>query len=82
MITGVLDGFSRDELSGKLKGMGARVTSSISRKTSMVIVGESAGPAKLQQIKELQSEGTGIEVFNENELVKILSRQPQIASDN
>lgn len=82
VITGVLDGFSRDELSGKLKGMGARVTSSISRKTSMVIVGESAGPAKLQQIKELQSEGAGIEVFNENELVKILSRQPQIASDN
>lgn len=80
VITGILDSFGRDELSGKLKGMGARVTSSISGKTSIVIVGEGAGHAKLQQIKNLKAEGVEIEVLNEKQLVKVLSEQQQAAN--
>ena len=68
VITGMLNDYSRDELAEILKGLGARVTSSISRKTSIVIVGDGSGPAKLQQIETLRAEGCSIETFNEEDL--------------
>ncbi|MCR5352396.1 MAG: hypothetical protein K6E35_07910 [Bacteroidales bacterium] len=73
VITGTLDSYpSRDDLAGLLKGLGARVTSAISRKTSIVIMGPGAGPAKLEKIEELQAAGAEIEIVHEDDLVRKL----------
>lgn len=73
VITGLLDNYSRDELAAELKNRGARVTSSVSKRTSVVIVGQAAGPAKLEKIQELRKEGAHIETINEDRLRKILN---------
>lgn len=69
VITGVLEGCSRDEMAERLKGLGARVTGSVSKKTSIVVVGDSAGPSKLERVRELISAGSDIEVITEDELL-------------
>ena len=43
MITGTLERFSRDEAKAALEAKGAKVTDSVSKKTTGVIVGESPG---------------------------------------
>jgi DNA ligase (NAD+) len=43
VITGTLASMSRDEATAKLERLGAKVTSSVSKKTTAVIVGEEAG---------------------------------------
>lgn len=68
VITGVLD-CPRDEMAERLKGLGARVTGSVSKKTSIVVVGDGAGPGKLEKVKELLSEGADIAVITEDELL-------------
>jgi DNA polymerase-3 subunit epsilon len=74
VITGELDSYpSRDELADILKNLGARVTGSVSRKTSIVIQGAGAGPSKLQKIEELRDEGIEIEILHEKDLVRKLN---------
>lgn len=74
VITGELDSFpERDELAAILKSLGARVTGSVSGKTSIVICGEGAGPTKLKQIEECRSRGAVIEVLDEQDLLDLLS---------
>src|SRR6201996_3583061 len=43
VITGTLDGMSRDEAGEAVRQAGGKVTSSVSKKTSFVVAGESAG---------------------------------------
>lgn len=52
VLTGDLENFTRAELTEKLEQFGAKVTSSVSKKTDLVIVGENAG-SKLNKAKEL-----------------------------
>lgn len=66
VLTGTLNGFTRDELTEILLNYGAVVTGSVSKKTDLVIAGEMAG-SKLTKAKEL-----GIKVINETELNQIL----------
>lgn len=73
VITGVFENFeSRDELAAKLQSLGAKVTSSVSKKTTHVLVGEGAGPAKIEKIRQLQSEGYPIVMLREHEFEKLL----------
>lgn len=62
VITGVFEGFSRDELTEKFKSLGAKVTGSVSKKTDFVICGENAG-SKLQKARDL-----GVEVITAENL--------------
>lgn len=62
VLTGKLESFSREEVIEKLEALGARVTSSVSTKTDVVIAGENPG-SKLHAAKEL-----GVEVWDEMEL--------------
>jgi DNA ligase (NAD+) len=47
VITGTLEGWSRDEAQAELEARGAKVTGSVSKKTAGLIVGEEPGASKL-----------------------------------
>ncbi|MCC6579759.1 MAG: NAD-dependent DNA ligase LigA [Phycisphaeraceae bacterium] len=68
VITGTFAQFDRQGLTRKLEQLGAKVTSSVSKKTSLVVAGEAAG-SKLDKAREL-----GIEVWDEARLTRELSR--------
>lgn len=63
VITGTLESFGREELGAKLEELGAKVSGSVSKKTSVVVAGESPG-SKLDKAREL-----GIEVWDEARLL-------------
>ena len=52
VITGTIAGYARSELQDKLENLGAKVTNSISLKTTDLIAGENAG-SKLEKAKKL-----------------------------
>ncbi|WP_027087307.1 NAD-dependent DNA ligase LigA [Cohnella panacarvi] len=67
VLTGTLSVMTRDEAAKKLEALGAKVSGSVSKKTDLVIAGESAG-SKLTKAREL-----GVEVLeDEQELLKLL----------
>ncbi|MCC6908718.1 MAG: NAD-dependent DNA ligase LigA [Phycisphaerales bacterium] len=66
VITGTLEAFTRPELTERLETLGAKVSGSVTKKTDLVIAGESAG-SKLDKAREL-----GIEVWDEKRLTAAL----------
>lgn len=66
VLTGSLSVLSRDEAKDRLTALGAKVSGSVSKKTSLVIAGEAAG-SKLAKAQEL-----GIEVIDEAEMIRLL----------
>ncbi len=66
VLTGTLESFDRTTLTERLESLGAKVSGSVSSKTSLVVAGESAG-SKLDKAREL-----GIEVWDEARLLKAL----------
>ncbi|MBS0198524.1 MAG: NAD-dependent DNA ligase LigA, partial [Planctomycetes bacterium] len=68
VLTGTLEGFDRTTLSERLESLGAKVSGSVSKKTSLVIAGREAG-SKLDKANEL-----GIEVWDEARLVEALKQ--------
>jgi DNA ligase (NAD+) len=67
VITGTLEKFSRDEARKALEAKGAKVADSVSKKTTGVVAGESAG-SKLAKAEQL-----GVPVLDEAALEKLLS---------
>ena len=67
VITGTLERFSREEAARALEERGARVTDSVSKKTTGLIVGENPG-SKLEKARR-----AGVPVLGEDELVSLLS---------
>ena len=68
VLTGTLSQLTRDDAKDKLKKLGAKVTGSVSKKTDLVIAGESAG-SKLTKAEEL-----GIKVIDEQEMIELLNQ--------
>ncbi|MCF0111753.1 MAG: NAD-dependent DNA ligase LigA [Erysipelotrichaceae bacterium] len=64
VLTGTLSKYDRKEATEKLEQLGAKVTSSVTKKTDLVIYGESAG-SKLTKAQQLQIETMDEEAFNE-----------------
>jgi DNA ligase (NAD+) len=53
VITGEVSGMSRDEAQAKLQALGAKVTGSVSKKTTALIVGSEPGASKLEKAQAL-----------------------------
>jgi DNA ligase (NAD+) len=66
VLTGTLDSMSREEAQEQLVALGAKVSGSVSKKTSFVIAGAEAG-SKLKKATDL-----GVPVLDDAALVKIL----------
>ena len=64
VLTGTLSKYSRDEAKEKIELYGGKVTSSVTSKTDVVIVGDSPG-SKYDKAKSLN-----ITIWNEEEFVK------------
>ncbi len=67
VITGTLETLSRDVAQSKLKELGAKTPSSVSKNTTYVVIGENPG-SKATKAREL-----GIKILNEKELLEIIN---------
>lgn len=67
VLTGTLASMTRDEAKQALEALGAKVTGSVSKKTTAVIAGESAG-SKLTKAEQL-----GVAVLSEDDLQALLA---------
>ena len=70
VLTGALERFTRDEAGAQLKALGAKVSGSVSRKTSFVVAGEDAG-SKYDKAVEL-----GVPILDEDALVAVIESGP------
>ena len=66
VLTGTLERMTRGDAKERLQALGAKVTGSVSKKTTAVIAGEKAG-SKLEKAQEL-----GVEVLDEEGLERLL----------
>ena len=66
VLTGALERYTRDAAGDALKALGAKVSGSVSKKTSFVVAGEAAG-SKLTKAQQL-----GVPVLDEEALVRII----------
>jgi DNA ligase (NAD+) len=66
VVTGTLERYSRHEIEGLIKSLGGRVSSSVSRQTDFVVVGESPG-SKADKARQL-----GVKTINEKEFEELI----------
>jgi len=69
VVTGSLEGFSREEAEAAIKDRGGKSPGSVSKKTSAVVVGAEPGVSKLAKAEEL-----GVPVLDEAGFVALLER--------
>ena len=66
VLTGTLNVMSRDEAKERLQALGAKVSASVSGKTTAVIAGTNPGS------KIAKAESMGIKILEENDLMQLL----------
>lgn len=69
VLTGTLQNLKREEASAKIKLLGGKTSSSVSKSTSFVVAGESAG-SKLTKAQYL-----GVIILTEDDFLKILEKE-------
>jgi len=69
VITGTLEAFSREEAKAELEERGAKVTDSVSKKTTGLVVGEEPGASKLSKAQK-----AGTPILSEADLLKLVRR--------
>jgi DNA ligase (NAD+) len=67
VVTGTLERFSRDEAEAAIKGRGGKSPSSVSKKTTAVVVGAGPGGSKVTKAEEL-----GIPILEESGFLELL----------
>lgn len=76
VFTGVLESLGRDEGIELVKRYGGKVTTAPSSKTSFVVIGNDAGPSKLEKIRKM-----GIKTVKERGLFQLISTLPANGGD-
>ena len=69
VITGTLEGFTRDEAKAALEARGAKVSDSVSKKTAGVVVGETPGS------KVAKAQKAGVPILDEAAFVRLLDER-------
>ena len=69
VVTGTLQGFSREEIESLIRDLGGRAAGSVSKKTSYLLAGDSPG-SKLDKARKL-----GVTVLSEKEFLKLIGRK-------
>ena len=69
VITGTMEGFTRDEAAAALQAKGAKVVNSVSGKTTGLVVGEEPGNSKLTKARKVE-----VPILSEADLVELLKR--------
>jgi DNA ligase (NAD+) len=69
VITGTLERVSREQARAELEALGAKVSDSVSKKTTALIVGEEPGSSKLTKAQRL-----GVELLDEAAFERLLAR--------
>jgi replication factor C subunit 1 len=77
VFTGQLQRLGREQGQALVKQYGGKVTGAPSKKTSYVVLGEDAGPKKLQTIKD-----NNLKVINEDGLFELIKRLPANGGDS
>ncbi|MDH3981316.1 MAG: NAD-dependent DNA ligase LigA, partial [Kiritimatiellaceae bacterium] len=72
VLTGSMDTMTRDEAGDKIKARGGKVSGSVSKKTSYLVAGESAG-SKLTKAEDL-----GVTILNEDQLIALLGSDEKL----
>ncbi|PIX13490.1 MAG: DNA ligase (NAD(+)) LigA, partial [Flavobacteriaceae bacterium CG_4_8_14_3_um_filter_31_8] len=67
VVSGVFHQFSRDELKKAIEDNGAKVSSSISKKTDFIVAGDNMGPSKLEKAQELE-----ISIISEEDFINMI----------
>jgi DNA ligase (NAD+) len=67
VVTGTLENFSRDEIKELIENNGGKVSGSVSKKTSYVIIGDNPGS------KADKAAGLGVKIINEKQLMELLN---------
>ena len=75
VVTGTLSAFSRKDAEAKIKELGGKVTSSVTKKTSYVVVGESPGS------KVATAEKLGIPILDEDAFLRVLESPSDALSE-
>jgi DNA ligase (NAD+) len=70
VVTGTLENFTRDEAHAALEALGAKVSGSVSSKTTAVIVGEEPGNSKLTKAQK-----ANVPLLDEQKLLELLGRR-------
>ncbi|HEY6585231.1 MAG TPA: NAD-dependent DNA ligase LigA [Gaiellaceae bacterium] len=68
VITGTLERWTREEAQAELEAQGAKVTNSVSKKTTGLIVGEEPGASKLTKAQQ-----NGVQLLDEPALAELLA---------
>ncbi|KAL7636133.1 UNVERIFIED_CONTAM: hypothetical protein RMT77_013952 [Armadillidium vulgare] len=71
VITGVLESIDREEASDLIKKYGGRVTTSVSKNTTYLIIGEDPGASKT-----IKAEKLGTKTLDEDGLFDLIQKQP------
>jgi DNA ligase (NAD+) len=69
VITGELSGMSREDAQAQLEALGAKVTNSVSKKTTALIVGSEPGASKSEKARAL-----GVETLDEAAFQRLIMK--------
>ncbi|GAB1259952.1 NAD-dependent DNA ligase LigA [Aurantivibrio plasticivorans] len=75
VVTGTLESMSRDEAKEKLQSLGAKVSGSVSQKTSIVVAGPGAGS------KLTKAESLGVKVIDESAFLRLIEAPEEFVFD-
>ena len=75
VVTGSLQGFSRDGAKEAILSRGGKASGSVSKKTDVVVVGENAGS------KEAKARELGLTILDEDGFVRLLAEGPEAIAD-